>query len=161
MRFVLLRVENVESMQELALAWDNYRFGERDKYGSEMTQERFCSLVAQTDNLDYLKWTREAKLCAWDEWTMNEAAGRGNLEIIKYCVENDCPMSEEACNCAAEKGHLDVLKYLHEHGCPWDSETCRCAHGYHIECLNYAIEHQCPGWERYDSEHPDYDPAVY
>ena len=25
-------VEDVESMQELALAWDNYRFGERDRY---------------------------------------------------------------------------------------------------------------------------------
>ena len=152
------RVENVESMQELALAWDNYRFGEIGKYGYKMTQERFCSLVAQTDNLDYLKWTREAKLCAWDEWTMNEAAGRGNLEIIKYCVENDCPMSEEACNCAAEKGHLDVLKYLHEHGCPWDSMTLGEAHHRnHIDCLNYLIEQKCPGWERYDPDHPNYN----
>ena len=25
-------VDEVESMQELALAWDNYRFGERDRY---------------------------------------------------------------------------------------------------------------------------------
>ena len=25
-------VEDVESMQELALAWENYRFGERDRY---------------------------------------------------------------------------------------------------------------------------------
>ena len=48
-------VENVKSMQELALAWDNYRWGEEDVHGGEMTQENFCYRVAQTNNLDYLK----------------------------------------------------------------------------------------------------------
>ena len=152
-------VEKVKSMQELALAWDNYRFGEEDAHGNELTQEVFCWGVAQTNNLDFLKWVREVKRCAWDEGTMNEAAGRGNLEIIKYCVENDCPMNVFECADAALNGHLDVLKYLHEHGCPWDWRTCRCAHeNNHIDCLNYAIEHECPGFEQYDPEHPDYDP---
>ena len=142
-------VEDVKSMQELALAWDNYRFGERDGIGNEMTQERFCHRVAMTNNLDFLKWAREVKQCAWDERTIGRAAYQGNLSMVKYCVENDCPMDADVCAIAALRGHLDVLKYLHEHGCPWDSETCRCAHGYHIECLNYAIEKKCPGWERY------------
>jgi hypothetical protein len=152
-------VEDVESMQELALAWDNYRLGERDRYNGEMTQERFCWRVAQTNNLDFLKWVREVKQCAWDVWTIGWAEGQGNLEMVKYCVENDCPMDEAACYWAASDGHLDVLKYLHEHGCPWDWRTCRCAHeNNHIDCLNYAIEHECPGFEQYDPEHPDYDP---
>ena len=155
-------VENVKSMQELALAWDNYRFGEINMVGGDMTQEKFCVQVAWTNNLDFLKWAREVKQCAWDEDTIIDAASRGDLEMVKYCVENDCPMNAEACSTAALNGHLDVLKYLREHDCPWDSETCLFAHQFnHVECLNYAIKHECPGWQRFDPEHPDYDPPVY
>jgi len=155
-------VEDVKSMQELALAWDNYRFGEKSMRGGELTQEFFCLQVAWTNNLDFLKWAREVKQCAWDEDTIIDAASGGDLEMVKYCVENDCPMNAEACSTAALNGHLDVLKYLREHDCPWDSETCLFAHQFnHVECLNYAIKHECPGWQRFDPEHPDYDPPVY
>jgi len=152
-------VEKVKSMQELALAWDNYRFGEEDMFGLEMTQENFCARLAGTNNLDFLKWAREVKQCAWDECPIIVAARLGNLEMVKYCVENDCPMSMGACSRAASGGHLDALKYLRERDCPWDWCTCLYAHYYNqIDCLNYAIEHECPGFEQYDPEHPDYDP---
>ena len=155
-------VQKVKSMQELALAWDNYRWGEEDEDDIEMTQERFCWRVARTNNLDFLKWVREVKRCAWDEGTIIQAAIQGNLEMVKYCVENDCPMDEYACANAAFDGHLDVLKYLHEHDCPWDSNTCLYAYDYNqIDCLNYAIEHQCPGWERFDQSHPNFDPDYW
>jgi len=49
---------------------------------------------------------------------MNRAAKQGNLAMVKYCVDNGCPMDEEACIVAASEGHLDVLKYLHENDCP-------------------------------------------
>jgi hypothetical protein len=143
-------VADVKSMQELALAWDNYRFDEEDEYGIRFTQEVFCWRVARTNNLDFLKWAREVKQCAWDECPIIVAARLGNLEMVKYCVENDCPMDASACAYAASEGHLAELKYLREHGCPWDSETCRCAHMRNqIECLNYAIEQRCPGYERF------------
>ena len=143
-------VEKVKSMQELALAWDNYRFGEEDEYGYELTQEVFCWRVARTNNLDFLKWARVVKRCAWDEYTIGWAVFHGNLEMVKYCVENGCPMDWKACANAAWQGHLDVLKYLHEHDCPWNSSACRCAHQFnHIDCLNYAIEHRCPGYDHY------------
>jgi len=145
-------VEDVKSMQELALAWDNYRFGEKSMRGGELTQEFFCLQVAWTNNLDFLKWAREVKQCAWDEDTIIDAASGGDLEMVKYCVENDCPMhaGADACSNAASNGHLDVLKYLHEHGCPWDSLTCYHAHeNDHIEFLNYAIERECPGWRSF------------
>jgi hypothetical protein len=143
-------VEDVKSMQELALAWDNYRLGEKNRYGDEMTQERFCSRVAQTNNLDFLKWAREVKQCAWDSITIIQAAYRGNLDMVKYCVENGCPMDADVCANAALRGHLDVLKHLHEHGCPWDSDTLHDADANdHIDCLNYAIEQKCPGWRAF------------
>ena len=143
-------VADVKSMRELALAWDNYRFDEEDEYGIRFTQEVFCWRVARTNNLTFLKWAREVKQCAWDECPIIVAARLGNLEMVKYCVENNCPMHAEACSDTAWQGHLDVLKYLREHGCPWDWETCRCTHlNNHIDCLNYAIEQRCPGYERF------------
>jgi len=155
-------VSDVESMQELEIAWEHYRWGERDRYGYEFTQERFCSQVAEMNNLNYLKWAREVKQCAWDEGAIISAASHGNLEMVKYCVENDCPMDEYACAYAALNGHLDVLRYLHEHDCPWNSDTCYYAHeNNQIDCLNYAIQNQCTGFGRFDPEHPQYDPPVY
>ena len=146
-------VSDVESMREFQLAWEHYRWGEEDMYGNEMNQGRFCLRVAQTNNLEFLKWAREVKHCAWDEETIGCAAIQGNLEIVKYCAENGCPMDAIACSDAASNGHLDVLKYLHEHDCPWDSYTCQYAHDNdHIDCshcLHYAIEHECPGFEHF------------
>ena len=53
------------------------------------------------------------------------AADQGNLEMVKYCVANECPIDAWACACAAENGHLEVLKYLREEvKAPWDSENC-------------------------------------
>jgi hypothetical protein len=143
-------VEKLKSMRELALAWDNYRLGEKNRYGDEMTQERFCHRVAMTNNLEFLKWAREVKQCAWDKWTITQAAFLGNLKMVKYCVENDCPMNARTCSVAALTGHLDVLKYLREHGCPWKSDTLHGADANdHIDCLNYAIEQKCPGWRAF------------
>ena len=143
-------VFGVKSMQELELAWEYYWFGERDQSVTEMTEELFCYRVAETNNLDYLKWAREVKQCAWDTDTIMSAAYQGNLDMVKYCVENDCPMHQKACTAAALNGHLAILKYLREHGYPWNSNTCLFAHQFnHVDCLNYAIEHECPSWERY------------
>ena len=89
-------------------------------------RNNFCCEVARTNKLELLKWAREEKKCEWDEWTINTAAYQGNLEMVKYCVANECPIDEEACACAAENGHLEVLKYLREEvKAPWDSDNCR------------------------------------
>ena len=70
--------------------------------------------------------------------------------MVKYCVDNGCPMDSGACELAAIKGHLDVLKYLHENDCPWDWKACSLAHEYnHVDCLNYLIEQKFPGFEEY------------
>jgi hypothetical protein len=74
----------------------------------------FCWRVAKTNKLELIKWAREEKKCRWDEWTINAAAEQGNLEMVKYCVANECPIYECACANAAENGHLEVLKYLRE-----------------------------------------------
>ena len=141
------KIVELTSIAELEVAWDNYRWDEDEDEG---TQEYFCSEVARMNKLEYLVWLREVKNCDWDSWTINMAALQGNLAMVKYCVDNGCPMNEFACACAAKEGHLDVLKYLHENDCPWNSGACYCAHkNNRIDCLNYLIEQKCPGFERY------------
>jgi hypothetical protein len=139
-------ISEFTSVSQMEYAWDNYNWG----VGWEGTQKCFCHRVARMNKLKYLVWLREAKNCDWDERTIERAAEQGNLAMVKYCVDNGCPMSAYACERAAIKGHLDVLKYLHENDCPWDWWACCYAHeNNQIDCLNYLIEQKCPGFERY------------
>ena len=67
------------------------------------TETSFCWQVAKTNKLELLKWIREEKKCEWDEWTIDAAARQGNLEMVKYCVANECPIDDGACEFAARK----------------------------------------------------------
>ena len=141
-------ISEFTSISQMEYAWDNYRWGE-NVYGWYGTQEWFCMRVARMNKLEYLVWLREVKNCDWDSMTIDRAANQGNLAMVKYCVENECPMTTWACKVAAKEGHLDVLKYLHENDCPWDSMACYWAYeNNHNDCLNYLIEQKCPGFER-------------
>jgi hypothetical protein len=140
-------ISEFTSLSQMEFAWDNYRWGKNGWYG---TQRCFCCKVAEMNKLEYLVWLREVKNCDWDSSTIERAAKQGNLLMVKYCVENGCPMNAGACERAALKGHLDVLKYLHENGCPWNWWACSYAHkNNHVDCLNYLIEQKCPGFEEY------------
>ena len=98
--------------------------------------------VAETNKLELLKWAREEKKCEWDEGTICAAAFKGNLEMVKYCVANECPVDEWACESAASEGHLEVLKYLREEAkAPWDFYTAAWAAGNgHLHILEYLVE---------------------
>ena len=134
-------ISEFTSISQMEFAWDNYRYG---------SQAWFCARVAKMNKLEYLVWAREVKNCDWDRRTIERAASQGNLAMIKYCVENGCPMNVYACWNAALEGHLDILKYLHENDCPWDSSACYWAHYRNrIDCLNYLIDQKCPGFEQY------------
>ena len=102
----------------------------------------FCSRVAETNKLELLKWAREEKECEWNRWTINKAAVQGNLEMVKYCVANECPIDESACAAAAIGGHLEVLKHLREEvEAPWDFFTAILAAKYgHLHILEYLVE---------------------
>jgi hypothetical protein len=152
------RIKEFTSISQMEYAWDNYRWN-KNEYGWDGTQKYFCYAVASMNKLEYLVWAREVKNCDWNSRTIDSAARLGNLAMVKYCVDNGCPMYAYACMAAAMEGHLDVLKYLHENDCPRDWNACRVAHKYnHVDCLNYLIEQKCPKWEKFDSTHADYDP---
>ncbi|CAL6319545.1 unnamed protein product [Bathycoccus prasinos] len=141
-----LKIEEMSSISTLEFAWEN-----KPSWWTETHGRWFCWQVAETNKLELLKWAREEKKCKWDEDTINAAAKQGNLEMVKYCVANECPIDWRACEYAAKNGQLEVLKYLREEAkAPWDSLVLYQAHtNKHLECLRYAVEKKCPEWSSY------------
>jgi hypothetical protein len=148
-------VWHLSSISTLELAWEGYPWGKRIRYpdGKEVTlnQEFFSYRVSATDDLKLLRWVREAKECAWNYETSGVAAGQGNLDMLKYCVENGCEVHNGTCAEAAKYGNLDCLEYLRSKNCPWNSWVCEDAHEHnHIDVLTYAVRNKCPGFEEYE-----------
>ena len=107
-------IEEMSSISTLEVAWEHYPWGTFGWYGLRRDEPYFCSGVAHTNKLELLEWIREEKKCEWGGGTICAAAYHGNLEMVKYCVANECPVDEWACSDAAENGHLECLKYLRE-----------------------------------------------
>ena len=106
-------VHECTSISTLEWAWNNMHWGEKDDNGNVMDQAWFCRQVAGTNKLELLKWAREVKHCEWDEWTINQAACKGNLEMLKYCFSNGCPCDEEeSCERAAVKDTSTVFDFF-------------------------------------------------
>ena len=145
------KVREMSSISTLEVAWKHFPWGTYNSVGVELDKTHFCWEVAWTNKLELLKWAREEKKCEWDKYTITAAALRGNLEMVKYCVANECPIDEWACAYAAYKGHLECLKYLREEAkAPWDSLVLDFARTYkQLECLRYAVKKKCPGWSGY------------
>ena len=85
------------------------------------------------------------KHCEWDEWTINQAAIKGNLEMLKYCFSNNCPCDkEESCKLAAKGGHLDCVRFLFDKVKPsreTEKEAVIQAAAYgHLDILKYFFE---------------------
>ena len=139
----------------MELAWKGYPFGEtrRSPSGKEFTvdQEYFSFRVAQTNDLKLLRWVREEKECAWDYITSHATAINDNLDMLKYCCENECDVHEGTCAAAAKNGHLACLEYLRSKNCPWDKRVCEYAHEEnHIDILTYAVKNKAPGFEEFE-----------
>ena len=138
------KVKEMSSISTLEIAWENRRL-----WPSNWSETNFCYQVAQTNKLELLKWAREEKKCEWSIGPINAAAEQGNLEMVKYCAENECNNSEYTCACAALNGHLDVLKYLREEAkARWDWETAAWAAKFgHLHILEYLVERE---FDKYD-----------
>ena len=140
------KVEEMSSISTLEFVWEN-----KSLWPSWWKYETyFCVGVARTNKLELLKWAREEKKCEWDGRTIMTAASQGNLEMVKYCVANECPITVWACAFAAKNGHLECLKYLHEEAkAPWDWRSAAWAAEYgHLHILEYLVERK---FDKYDA----------
>ena len=132
------------SISTLEWAWNHMCWGEKDEDGTRV-MDQACEVLAETNKLELLKWAREVKQCEWDEKTITVAALIGNLEMLKYCFDNDGPYDEkEACKLAANEGHPDCLRFLFNKVKPSrDTEegAARRAAGYgHKDTMKYFVE---------------------
>ena len=134
-------VQEMSSISALEFAWENHSLWS-DRWGG--CEKYFCRRVALTNKLELLKWIREEKKCDWNSLTIEAAAEQGNLEMVKYCVANRCPIDCWACACAAKGGYLECLKYLHEEvKASWDWTTAAfVALGGHLHILEYLVERE-------------------
>ena len=131
------KVSEMSLISTLEFAWEHQSLWPR-----WLGKTYFCWRVAETNKLELLKWAREEKKCEWNSRTIEAAAEQGNLEMVKYCVANECPIYTYACACAASKGHLECLKYLHEEAkAPWNWRTAEwAAQNGHLHVLDYLVE---------------------
>jgi hypothetical protein len=142
-------VSEMSSISTLEFAWKNMHWLTAHRLGWENDESWFCWKVAGTNKLELLKWALEEKKFDWDENIIYAAVG--NLEMLKYCVANECPVRDsDACSSAASIGHLECLKYLHETAkAPWDSETAdEAAYKGHLHILEYLVERK---FDEYDT----------
>ena len=140
------RVSEMSSISTLEVAWEH-----KSLWPSWWDETYFCEQVAQTNKLELLKWIREEKKCRWDAGTIEAAAKKGNMEMVKYCVANECPIEEWACAHAADGGHLEILKYLREEvKAPWDYWTAAwAARNGHLHILEYLFERK---YDKYNGD---------
>ena len=103
-----------------------------------------CEAAAAGGQLEILQWAREND-CPWDARTCSGAARGGHFEILKWAHEHECPWDENTCSTAAEYGHLEILKWARENDCPWDKDTCTwAAENDHLDILKWARQNDCP-----------------
>ena len=140
------QVKQMSSTSTLEFVWEN-----RLLWPSRVGETTFSGQVARTNKLELLKWIREEKKCEWNVWTTNVAAGQGNLDMLKYCVANECPINTDACALAAENGHLECLRYLHEEAkAPWDWQIAtRAAENGRLHILEYLVERKYDKFDAY------------
>ena len=149
------RVREMSSISTLEFAWEN-----RSMWPSKWDETNFAYQVARTNKLEFLRWAREVKKCKWDEMPIIETARSGHLEMLKYCVANNCRTNPYACECAAKNGHLECLKHLHEEAeAPWDWRAApEAAKNNHLRILEYLVH--CK-YDKFDSTFPGKYAAKY
>ena len=117
---------------------------DRHTRGVLQSKRCLCKAAARSGQLEVLQWARESN-CPWDYMTCAYAAKGGHLEMLKWARENGCPWNSLTCEGAAEGGHLDVLKWARENGCPWGEWTCAyAARGGHLETREVGARERLP-----------------
>ena len=96
----------------------------RDAIGEEGSfNELQPAEAAKRGCLGTLKSLHRRGYVTFDEALCKFAAMGGQLKVLKWLRENNCPWNKDTCACTALGGHLGALKWAHVNGCPWDSYT--------------------------------------
>lgn len=102
-----------------------------------------CSEAAGCGQLEVLKWARKIG-CEWTVEVCIRAASHDHLGVLQWARENGCEWNLHVCAEAAGNGHLEVLKWARLNGCDWDAFTCAEAAAWgNFEVLKWARSNGC------------------
>ena len=105
------KVNEMSSISTLEVAWEHYPWGTLAE-GLRMDEKYFCWKLLQRINSSCSSGRERRKSVSGMIWTIIAAAYQGNLEMVKYCVANECPIDTGACAHAAVNGHLEMPQIL-------------------------------------------------
>jgi hypothetical protein len=136
----------LQSEERYEFAFDNFP-AKRVLLKNIVQKSGFCTwIVRHTNSLEFLRWGRSKKgFNDWNVETIKAAAPHGNLAVLKFCVENNCPKDSSIYATFAKHDRLECIAYLHEVAhVPWGRLT---AQESSVRCFLYAKQHHCPGTE--------------
>lgn len=106
----------------------------------------YCTRIVKESFYDCLVLAVQ-RGCVIDAGTCDAAAG--NVKILKFLHEKDCPRTAACAAAAAANGNLESLEFIHNSGGPWDKSctaAAAAAAGDHLEALQFAHSNGCP-WD--------------
>ena len=141
------KVKEMSSISTLEVAWENKSLWSGDLYNKTY----FAVKLLKRINSSCSSGCVRRKSVSGIGGRLIAAAEQDNMEMVKYCVANECPIDAWACAQAAGNGHLEVLKYLREEAkAPWDWRTASwAAGGGHLHILEYLVDRK---YDEYDEE---------
>jgi hypothetical protein len=104
--------------------------GTFDKDSKEkLSQDDILRHHGNRGNLPMLKWWFEkygaSDIILSKRQFTKAAAAQGELEVLKWLVENGFKFSADCLAAAAQGGALECIEYLREIGCPWSNKVAK------------------------------------
>lgn len=79
-----------------------------------------------------------------DSFVANKLIDNNNIQLIKWCHQNNFKWNSNTSARAAELGNLKLLKYLKKHKCPFDKYTFQCGiRSGKLGVIEYLIVKKC------------------
>ena len=123
---------------------------EKNENDDPLSGGRACSAAAKGGHLHVLKFLRSSRQMN-AKWTTNTprcAAERGHLEVLRWAIENRCPVDDRTYHGAAMYGHVHILEYLHTTHATYDAfAACAAAGQGHVHVLEWFNEHGYILWQ--------------
>lgn len=120
--------------------------------GCPWEPENLCLHAVLGDSLSMLQWLR-LKNCPWNPMIATACAGKGNVEMLKWVLENGCPLPQEgvwnlaSATIRTSNYHkaIALLQYLRTIGLSWDQKICEealCSEKFQL--LEWAMANSVP-----------------
>lgn len=120
-----------------------FNFCLEEEIATKSSSKHYYSYAAIKGKLDFIKHLRNLDF-EWNCWTICKSAAKGYYDIVKYAVENKCPMTEDCLIEAFRSSSINknkIIKYLVENRCPLPNDIVAWAIEYtDLSIVRYLVE---------------------